>query len=249
MAPALAEGSVAPAAAVAWGLATTGLSLLLLLLLCSFFHRENRRFSTQKMKENPGLVRGVKLARPGSSDGGAALLGGTPSPDEPRQQADGPAVPGDPDNPTAGNPRLHVPGWTPHSHALSRPPPRIPKFLRHRQLPVLPGDAGTPAVDPVPDAEGPIYESIRYKSGTLKKPWDASSAPGDSPSLPVGDEPSIPVQEVIAQEEPGSEGSPGPVYARVCKPPRAPQPRQPASTPEPQEEAPPSLPEKHFDVA
>ncbi|KAM9617107.1 uncharacterized protein ACIBXB_020987 [Morphnus guianensis] len=76
MAPALAEGSVALATTVAWGLATTGLSLLLLLLLCSFFHRANWRFSTQKMKENPGLVRGVKLARLGSSEGGAALLGG-----------------------------------------------------------------------------------------------------------------------------------------------------------------------------
>lgn len=39
MAPALAEVSVALATTVAWGLATTGLSLLLLLLLCSFFHR------------------------------------------------------------------------------------------------------------------------------------------------------------------------------------------------------------------
>ncbi|KAM6270358.1 uncharacterized protein M6G45_002503 [Spheniscus humboldti] len=249
MAAALAEGSAAPAATAAWGLATTGLLLLLLLLLCSFFHRANRQFSTQKMKENPRLTRGVKLARLGSSDGGAALPGGTPSPGEPRQQADGPAVPGDPDSPAARDPGLHVPGWTPHSHALSGPALRTPEFLRHRQLPVLPEDAGTPTADPVPDAEGRIYESIRYKSGMLKKPWDAGSIPGDSPSPNAGDEPSIPVQEVIAQEELGSEGSPSPVYARVCKLPRAPQPQQPASPPKLQEEAPPLLPEKRFDVA
>ncbi|KAK4824921.1 hypothetical protein QYF61_021541 [Mycteria americana] len=166
----------------------------------------------------------------------------SPSPQAPLlPQADGPAVPADPG--------LHVPGWTPHSHTLPGPVLRTPEFLRHRQLPVLPGDTGTPAADAAPDAEGSIYESIRYKSGTLKKPRDAGSAPGDSPSLPAGDEPSIPVQEGIVQEEPGSEGSPGPVYARVCKPPRAPQPQQPARPPEPQEEAPPPLPEKCFDVA
>lgn len=249
MAPALAQGSVAPAAAVAWGLATTGLLLLLLLLLCSFFHRANRRFSTQKVKASPALVRGVRLARLGSSYWGAALPGGSPSPGEPRQQADGPAVPGDPDNHTAGDPGLHLPGWTPHSHTLSEPAPRTPEFLQHRQLPVLPGDARAPAADPAPDAEGPIYESIRYKSGMLKKPCDAGSTPEDSPSLSDGDEPSISVQEVIAQEEPGSEESPSPLYARVCKLPRAPQPPQPTDPPEPQEEAPPSLPEKRFDVA
>ncbi|GAB0185265.1 proline-rich protein 2-like [Grus japonensis] len=183
----------------------------------------------------------VKLAQLGSSDGRAALQPGTPSPGEPRQQADGPAVPEDPG--------LHVPGWTPHSHALSGPTPKTPEFLRHRQLPVLPGDAGAPAADCVPDAEGTIYESIRYKSRTMKHPRDAGSAPEDSPSLPAGDKPSIPVPEVIIREEPGSEGSPVPVYARVCKPPRVPQPWQPASPPEPQEETPPMLPEKHFDVA
>lgn len=156
---------------------------------------------------------------------------------------------GDLDNGTAGDPKLHVPGWTPHSHTLSRPAPRNPEFLRHRQLPVVPGDAGTPVADAASDAEGPIYESIRYKPGMLRKPWDTGSVPGDSSSLPTGDELSILVQEIIAQEEPGSKGNPGPVYAQVCKPPRVPQPRQPAGPPEPQEETPPSLPEKHFDVA
>lgn len=178
-----------------------------------------------------------------------SLPAGSPSPGEPRQQADGPTVLGDPDNRTAGDPKLHVPGWTPHSHALSRPAPRNPEFLRHWQLPVVPGDAGTPVADPASDAEGPIYESIRYKPGTLKKTWDTGSVPGDSSSLPTGDELSIPVQEIIAQEEPGSEGNPGPVYAQVCKPPQLPQPRQPTGPPEPQEETPPSLPEKRFDVA
>ncbi|XP_074942573.1 uncharacterized protein LOC142054220 [Phalacrocorax aristotelis] len=246
---ALAEASVALGAAVAWGLASTSLLLLLLLLLCSFFHRANRRFSTQKMEEPPALVRGVRLARLGSGNGGAALLGGIPSPGEPQQQADSLVVPGDPDNAGAGHPRLQVPGWTPHSQELSGPSPRTPEFLRHRQLPVLPGDAGTPAADTALDAEGTIYESIRYKAGMLKKPWDAGSTPRDSPSLPTRDKPSIPVQEVIIQEEPGSEGTPSPVYARVCKLHRAPQPQQPPSHPEPQEEAPPLLPEKHFDVA
>ncbi|XP_042659396.1 proline-rich protein 2-like [Tyto alba] len=248
MAPVLAEGSVALATAVAWGSATTGLLLLLLLLFCSFSHRASRRFSTQKIKEKSGLVRGVKLVRLGSGGGGAARPGGTPSPGEPQQQEDSPTVPGDPDNPAAGDPELHMLGWTPRSHVLSSPTPRAPEFLRHRQLPVVPGGAGTPAADTVPDAEGPIYESIRYKSGTLAKPWGGGSTPGDSPPQPAGDELSIPVQ-IIAQEEPGSEGNPDPVYARVCKPPRAPQPRQPTGPAEPQEEASPSVPEKRFDVA
>ncbi|PKU26737.1 rna polymerase ii degradation factor 1-like [Limosa lapponica baueri] len=167
-----------------------------------------------------------------------SLSAGTPSAGEPRQQADGPTVSGDLDNPAAG-----VPGLTPHPNAPSGPPQRTPEYLRHRQLPVLPGDAGTATADPAPDAEGPIYESI------LKKPWDAGSALGDAPSLPAGDEPSVSVQEIMAQEEPDSEGSPSPIYAQVCKMPRAPQPRQPHGPPEPQEETPPSLPEKHFDVA
>lgn len=157
-------------------------------------------------------------------------------------------MPGDMDNPAAGDPKLHVLGWMPHSQSLSEPALRTPEFLWHRQLPLWPGDTGAPVAEPVLDAEGPIYASIRYKSRTLKKPWDAGSTLGDSSSLPTGDEPSTPMQEIVAQEEPGSEGSPGPVYARGCKPPRAPQPQQPARPPEPQEEAPPSLPEKRFDV-
>lgn len=158
-------------------------------------------------------------------------------------------MPGNPDNPAAGDPGLHVPGWTPHSHTVSEPAPRTPEFLQQRQLPVLPGDASTPAADPAPNAEGPIYESIQYKSGMLKKPCDAGSAPEDSPSLPAGDKLSISVQELVAQEEPSSDGSPSPVYARVCKLPRAPEPPQPTNPSEPQEETPPSLPEKRFDVA
>ncbi|XP_064911630.1 uncharacterized protein LOC135578956 [Columba livia] len=245
MAPAL--GSVAVVATVAWGLAT----ILLLLLLCSFFHRTKRPYPTPKMGEDTGLVRGVKLARLGSGDGGTALPGDAPSPGDPRQQENSPAVRGDTDNPAVGDPKLHVPGWTPHSHAPSSPSSRTPEFLRHRQLPVLPGDAGTAATDPVPDAEGRIYESIRYKPGTLKKPQDAGSTLGDSGDslfLTRGDEPSVPELDITAQEELDSKGDPSPVYARVCKPPRGTQPRQPHSPPEPQEEAPPALPEKRFDV-
>ncbi|KAM9563684.1 uncharacterized protein ACIB01_006254 [Guaruba guarouba] len=229
MAPVLAEGS---AATVAWGLATTGFLLLLLLLLCSFFHRASRPSSTQKTKENPEPVQGVKLARLSSSDRGAALPGGTPSPGELQEK------------PTAGDPRLHVQGCIPNSHTLSEPALRTPEFLRHRELPVLPGDTSTSMVVPMPDPDGRIYESIRYKSGIQEKPGNAGSTPGDSPSLPTKDEPSISMQEIITQEEPGSEGSPVPVYARVCK-----QRRQPARPPEPQEEEEaPSLPEKRFDV-
>lgn len=229
MAPVLVEGS---AATVAWGLATTGLLLLLLLLLCSFFQRANRPSSSQETKQNPEPVQGVKLARLSSSDGGAAMPGGTPSPGELQ------------DNPTAGDPRLHVPGCIPNSHTPSEPVLRTPEFLRHRELPVLPGDTSTSMVDPMPDPDGRIYESIRYKSGTQKKPGDAGSVQGDSPSLTTGDELSISVQEIITQEQPGSEGSPVPVYAQVCK-----QRRQPAGPPEPQEEEEaPSLPEKRFDV-
>lgn len=186
---------------------------------------------------------------PSWSDGPLfSLPAGSPSPGEPWQQADIPTVPGDMDNPAAGDPKLHLLGWTPHSQSLSEPALRTPEFLWHRQLPLWPGDTGAPVAEPVLDAEGPIYASIRYKSRTLKQPWDAGSTLGDSSSLPTGDEPSTPMQEIVAQEEPGSEGSPGPVYARGCKPPRAPQPQQPARPPEPQEEAPPSLPEKRFDV-
>ncbi|XP_030902560.2 uncharacterized protein [Melopsittacus undulatus] len=229
MAPVLTAGS---AATVAWGLATTGFLLLFLLLLCSFFHRANRPASTQKTKENSEPVQGVKLARLSSNNRGAALSGGTPSPDELQ------------DKPTAGDPRLNVPDCTLNSHTLSEPALRTPEFLRHRELPVLPGNASTTVVDPMPDPDGRIYESIRYKSETQKKPGNADSTTGDSPSLPTKDELSISMQEIITQEEPGSEGSPVPVYARVCK-----QRRQPARPPEPQEEEEaPSLPEKRFDV-
>ncbi|XP_053920099.1 uncharacterized protein LOC128851892 [Cuculus canorus] len=237
---------MALAAVVVWGFAITSLVLPLLLLLCSFFHREKKKFSSLKMKENPGVDGMVKLSRLDYSDGRAALPGGTSSPAGPWQQADGPVVPGDSDNPAVEDPGLHRPGHTPHSQALSGPASRTPEFLRHRQLPVLPGDASTPVVDSVQDAEGRIYESIRYKSRTLRNPLDAGSTPGDSPSLPTKDKPSIPTLEDIALVELASEGSPGPVYAQVCKMPRSPQ--QPTSLSEPEEEAPPALPEKRFDV-
>ncbi|XP_014818542.1 PREDICTED: RNA polymerase II degradation factor 1-like [Calidris pugnax] len=63
--------------------------------------------------------------------------------------------------------------------------------------------------DPALDNEGPIYESIRAaeKSGMLKKPWEAGSVLGDSPSLPNGDEPGVSMQEIMAQEELKSEES------------------------------------------
>ncbi|KAM6280256.1 uncharacterized protein LJ264_002481 isoform 2-T2 [Porphyrio hochstetteri] len=151
MAPALVGGSWVPAATLACVLVIPG--LVLLLLLCSFCHRENWSFSTQTRRTSSGLVQGVKLARLSSRDGRVALRGGTPSPSEHQQQADG--------STELGNPKLHVPGLTPHSQAPPGPIPKTPEFLQHRQLPVLPGYTGTPTANPVPTGEGTIYESIR----------------------------------------------------------------------------------------
>ncbi|KAJ7426351.1 rna polymerase ii degradation factor 1-like [Willisornis vidua] len=242
MAPALPGGLVATVAAVSLlGSATPALLLLLLLLLlCSFFHRSSRRFSTLRRNEPPGLVRGVRMAQLGSSDAGAAPPAGIPIPGEPQQWVGGSED--HPDHPSKGHPELQVPGQTPHHPSHSEPTPRTPEFLRHRQLPVIPGNADASATDPVPDAEGRIYESIKYKPGTLEKLRDGGSTLGDPQSLSPGGDPDIP-----GPEEPGSERSPGPVYAWVC---RMPRPRQPPRAPEPpqEEEEPPPLPEKHLDV-
>lgn len=106
------------------------------------------------------------------------------------------------------------------------------------------------------EGEGPIYESIRYKarklSGMLRKPCGATGDFGDVGDIgdnPCGDSRDIgddPKQGLLVQEEPCSEGSPCPVYACVRKAPRTPQRSQPHN-PEPEEEAPPALPEKLFD--
>ncbi|XP_071598365.1 titin-like [Heliangelus exortis] len=183
------------------------------------------------------MVQGVALD---PSAGRAALQGGIPSPAELQQPMDGPPMPEDPNKPFKGDPQLQ----TPPSHLLSGPTQRTPEFLRHRQLPVLPGDAGTAVVTPVPEAEGRIYESIRCKPGMLRKPWEERSGQGDSPSLSPRDEPSIPQLEVTSPEEPGSQGNPDPVYAKVVKPPRVPQPLQPQEAAPAQAETAPSLPEK-----
>lgn len=143
---------------------------------------------------------------------------------------------------------------------LGGPPPgspqRTPDFLRHRQLPLVPGEPQTPAAEPAREGEGPIYESIRYKarklSGRLRKPCGATGDLGDVGDIgddPCGDSRDIgddPEQGLLVQEEPCGEGSPCPVYARVRKAPRAPQRSQPHG-PEPEEEAPPALPQKLFD--
>lgn len=97
-------------------------------------------------------------------------------------------------------------------------------------------------MDAVQDAQGSIYESIRYKSqklsARLEKPYRDDGDDGDG-----GD----PVQCFVVQEEPCSPGSPIPVYARVCKVSRAPQHTVPNSI-EPEEEDAPALPEKRFDI-
>lgn len=131
---------------------------------------------------------------------------------------------------------------SPHPNTSPKSSPRTPDFLRHRQLPLLPGDTAEPAVDTVQDAQGPIYESIRYKSQKLsvglEKPYRDDGDSGDGVD---------PVQVFVVQEEPCSPGSPIPVYARICKASRAPQHTVPNSI-EPEEEAAPALPEKRFDI-
>lgn len=131
---------------------------------------------------------------------------------------------------------------SPHPNTSPKSSPRTPDFLRHRQLPLLPGDTTEPAVDTVQDAQGPIYESIRYKSQKLsvglEKPYRDDGDTGDGVD---------PAQVFVVQEEPCSSGSPIPVYARICKASRAPQHTVPNSI-EPEEEAAPALPEKRFDI-
>ncbi|XP_040408248.1 collagen alpha-1(I) chain-like [Cygnus olor] len=213
-----------------WGLAiAVPGGLLLLLLLCAFFPRASGRWSSRaagREEPSPGVLSVVKLSEPGPSEGGAAVPAGTSS----CSRTDGTGS-GDPG--VLGPPPLHAPPG---------PTPRTPDFLRHRQLPLVPGDAQTPAAEARQDAEGPIYESIRYKSrklsAGLRKPCGATGDIGDG-----GD----PGQGLVVQEEPCGDGSPCPVYARVRKAPRAPQHSAPSHGPEPEEEAPPALPEKHFD--
>ncbi|XP_051667424.1 uncharacterized protein LOC127481780 [Manacus candei] len=232
MALALPGPLVAPLALVA----LVAPALLLLLLLCSLRPSSGRRFSTRSGKETPGMVRGVRMVQPGSGTAGAALPKGTPVPGEPQQRADGSAD--HRDNPSLGDPRHSHPNSQPNSE----PPARTPEFLRHRQLPAIPGNA---EADPAAGAEGRIYESIRDKS------WTPDEAPGDGdpPSRLEGGDPGIPEPEGL-----GRERSPGiPVYAWVCRMPRPWQSRENPRAPESpgeeeEEEEPPPLPERHLDV-
>lgn len=179
----------------------------------SHFLAFNYRYSIPKLAGCPPPLLSLSLSLPA----GASSCSGTDG-----TSSGGPGVP--------GPPPLHAPpGST----------PRTPDFLRHRQLPLVPGDPQTPAAEAPRDAEGPIYESIRYKSrklsAGLRKPCGATGDGGD------------PGQGLVVQEEPCGNGSPCPVYARVRKAPRAPQRSAPSRGPEPEEEAPPALPEKRFD--
>ncbi|XP_010706376.2 uncharacterized protein LOC104910023 isoform X2 [Meleagris gallopavo] len=207
-----------------WGLAAAApVGFLLLLFLCAFCPRASGRFSTQSTAGNSGLV---TLSGPDCRDGEGALLGGA----SPCSRTD---------ITSEGNTDI---SGSPHPNTSPKSSPRTPDFLRHRQLPLLPGDTAEPAVDTVQDAQGPIYESIRYKSqklsAGLEKPYRDDLDSGDD-----GD----PVQRFVVQEEPCSPGSPIPVYARICKVSRAPQHTVPNSI-EPEEEAAPALPEKRFDI-
>ncbi|XP_021245261.1 uncharacterized protein LOC110395347 [Numida meleagris] len=210
-----------------WGLAIAApVGFLLLLLLCAFRPRASGRFSTQSTGNAAGNSRLVTLSGAGRSDGGEAPLGGA----WPCSRTD---VSSEGNTDSSGSP---------HSNTSPKSPTRTPDFLRHRQLPLVPGDTAAPAVDTGQDAQGPIYESIRYKSRTLsaglEKPCRDDGDSGDD-----GD----PVQDFVVQEEPCGPGSPIPVYARICKVSRAPQHTIPNST-ESEEEAAPALPEKLFDI-
>ncbi|XP_015715315.2 uncharacterized protein LOC107312413 [Coturnix japonica] len=204
-----------------WGLAAAApIGFLLLLFLCALCPRTSGRFSTQSTGNAAGNSGLVTLSGPDCSDGGAALLGGS----SPCSRTD---VTNEGNTGISGSPQ---PNTSPTSSQ------RTPDFLRHRQLPLLPSDTTEPTVQ---DAQGPIYESIRYKSqqlsAGLEKPYRDSGDSGDS------------MQGVVVQEEPCSTGSPIPVYARICKVPRAQQHTVPNST-ESEEEAAPALPEKRFDI-
>ncbi|XP_042688678.1 uncharacterized protein LOC122167858 [Centrocercus urophasianus] len=204
-----------------WGLAAAApIGFLLLLFLCAFCPRASGRLSTQSNAGNSGLV---TLSGPDCRDGEGALLGGA----SPCSRTD---------VTSEGNTDI---SGSPHPNTSPKSSLRTPDFLRHRQLPLLPGDTAEPAVNAVQDAQGSIYESIRYESqklsAGLEKPYRDNGDGGD------------PVQCFVVQEEPCSPGSPIPVYARVCKVSRAPQHTVPNSI-EPEEEAAPALPEKRFDI-
>lgn len=210
-----------------WALAAAApIGFLLLLFLCAFCPRASGRFSTQSTGNATGNSGLVTLSGPDCRDGGAALLGGA----SPCSRTD---------VTSEGNTDI---SGSPHPNTSPKSSPRTPDFLRHRQLPLLPGDTAEPTVDTVQDAQGPIYESIRYKSQKLsvglEKPYRDDGDTGDGVD---------PAQVFVVQEEPCSSGSPIPVYARICKASRAPQHTVPNSI-EPEEEAAPALPEKRFDI-